>query len=148
MGTTVMQAPPNQAMKKCAYCGRENPDGAEYCRECGTRFATPSDPKEAAQARDRTWLEWLGLTLGAIGMLLAVGLLYLLSFGPVEHYCVRTISQSAPPATFTTNGQTVTPVLVRRVSYPLWVGVVYRPALMLRGNPLYRSYLEWWSERP
>ena len=23
-------------MKKCSYCGRENEDGAAYCRECGT----------------------------------------------------------------------------------------------------------------
>jgi hypothetical protein len=23
-------------MKRCAYCGRENEDGAIFCRECGT----------------------------------------------------------------------------------------------------------------
>ncbi len=23
-------------MKSCAYCGRENPDEATHCRECGT----------------------------------------------------------------------------------------------------------------
>ena len=23
-------------MKKCSYCGRENADGALFCRECGT----------------------------------------------------------------------------------------------------------------
>ncbi len=25
-------------MVRCGYCGRENPDGARRCRECGTEF--------------------------------------------------------------------------------------------------------------
>lgn len=29
-------------MKKCAYCGRENPDDAVHCLECGTEFVQPS----------------------------------------------------------------------------------------------------------
>jgi hypothetical protein len=26
-------------MKNCSYCGRENPDDANFCLECGTEFA-------------------------------------------------------------------------------------------------------------
>ncbi len=28
-------------MKRCKYCGRENPDDATSCRECGTKFSLP-----------------------------------------------------------------------------------------------------------
>ena len=135
-------------MKKCDYCGRENSDEAGHCRECGTELVARSGPQEPAQPSDGTLQEWVGVTLRAAGMVLALGLLYLLSFGPVERYCGRTISQNSTPATYSVNGQTVIRMSVRRVSYPLWVGVVYRPALMLRGNPLFGSYLEWWDERP
>ncbi len=135
-------------MTKCAYCGRETSDEAGDCRECGTEFVAPSAPKELAQPHDRTWPEWLGLILRGAGMVLAVGLLYLLSFGPVGRYCGQTVSQNATPAVFTVNGQTVVRTSVRRVSYPLWVGVAYRPALLLRGNRLYGSYIQWWNERP
>src|ERR1043166_98917 len=32
-------------MKTCAYCGRENPDAATLCIECGTdEFKTPGQP--------------------------------------------------------------------------------------------------------
>jgi hypothetical protein len=33
-------------MKACGYCGRENPDDAERCCECGTGFATPAEPEQ------------------------------------------------------------------------------------------------------
>jgi hypothetical protein len=138
----------NQAMKKCAYCGRESADEAGYCRECGTEFVAPPDPKEPIQPRDPFWAEWLGVALRAVGIGLAVGLLYLLSFGPVERYCGRTISPNPAPTTFTVNGQTAVRTTVRTVRYPPWVGVVYRPAFMLRGNHLYGGYLQWWEERP
>jgi hypothetical protein len=134
-------------MKKCAYCGRENSDEAGLCRECGTELVAPSGPTEPVQPRDRIWEEWLGVTLRAVGMVLAVGLLYLLSFGPVDRYWGRTISRNSTPVTSTVNGQTVVKTDVRTVRYPLWVGVVYRPALMLRGNRLYGGYLQWWDER-
>jgi len=135
-------------MKKCAYCGRENSDEVGNCRECGTEFVAPSNPKEPIQPRDRFWQEWLGVALRVVGAALVVGLLYLLSFGPVERYCGTTISANLAPATFTVNGQTAVRTTVRTVRYPLWVGVVYRPAFMLRGNHLYGVYLQWWEERP
>jgi ribosomal protein L40E len=34
-------------MKKCAYCGRENPDDATYCRECGATDFTAAGPPQA-----------------------------------------------------------------------------------------------------
>ncbi len=78
----------------------------------------------------------------------ALGLLYLLSFGPVGRYCGTTVSQNPAPVTFTVNGRTAVRTTVRRVRYPLWVGVVYGPALMLRGNRLYGAYLQWWEDLP
>ncbi len=39
-------------MKECSYCGRENPDDALHCRECGTKFEAPvkqSQPLEQPQ---------------------------------------------------------------------------------------------------
>lgn len=31
-------------MKNCSYCGRENPDDANFCLECGTKFVTGESP--------------------------------------------------------------------------------------------------------
>ena len=39
-------------MKKCAYCGRENEDGAVACCECGEEFETPSSAEPEPQALD------------------------------------------------------------------------------------------------
>lgn len=39
-------------MKSCAYCGRENPDEAKHCRECGTaEFTVPSSPSVPAEPK-------------------------------------------------------------------------------------------------
>ena len=37
------------AMKKCAYCGRENHDDATHCRECGTIDCGVSAPQSTPQ---------------------------------------------------------------------------------------------------
>src|ERR1035438_974032 len=60
-------------MKKCAYCGRENPDDATQCCECGTQgFAvgTPSQLSEQERRIRRTKI--LLRVLIAIGVWLAV----------------------------------------------------------------------------
>ena len=86
-------------------------------------------------------------------MILLTGLLYLLSFGPVERYCCTVTSQSSPPATFMEDGQTVFRSEVRsvRYRYPRWVGIIYYPAFLLKStrgeNGLYGSYLHWWENR-
>jgi hypothetical protein len=134
-------------MKECAYCGRENADEAEHCRECGTQFVEQPVPKGLAEPRDRTWQEWLGRTLRAVGIVLAVGLLYLLSFGPVVRYFGKTTTLSQPTVTSSVKGQAAVLVSVRSVSYPVWVGIVYRPAFMMRENRYYEEYLRWWEER-
>jgi hypothetical protein len=135
-------------MKKCDYCGRENSDEAAHCGECGTEFVAPSVAKEPAEPRDRPWLDWLGLCLRLAAAILGIGLVYLLSFGPVERYCGKTISQTTLTTTNTVNSQTTVITSVRRVTYPRWVGVVYQPAFMVRGNVVYERYLQWWDERP
>jgi ribosomal protein L40E len=43
-------------MKRCAYCGRENPDGAIRCQECGTDESTPTAPPTLSAA-DKLELE-------------------------------------------------------------------------------------------
>ncbi len=134
-------------MQKCDYCGRENPQGTAHCQECGTELALEAAAKKPTQPHDRTWLEWLGLSLRLAAALLVIGLVYLLSFGPVERYCGRTVSQTPMPTTVAVNGQTAVLTSVRRVSYPRWVGVVYHPILRLRRDGIYGRYPQWWEER-
>jgi hypothetical protein len=138
-------------MKNCRYCGRENPDEARHCQECGTEFIEPTAKTEPAEPARRDWLEGLGRAWCYAALILVAGLLYLLSFGPVERYCAKVSSQTAPPATFAANGQP-TVVSVRRVSYPRWVAVIYYPAFLVRssegGNGWYARYLQWWEKNP
>jgi hypothetical protein len=70
-------------VKKCSYCGRENSDEAVHCRECGTLFPEPFAMAEPARPRDGTWLDWLAYMLRIAGVIVLIGLLYLLSFGPL-----------------------------------------------------------------
>ena len=134
-------------MKHCGYCGRENSDAAANCLECGTQFIEPAIPATGTQPHGRTWLRGGGRLLVYVGLILGIGLLYLLSFGPVTHYCGTVTSQNSAPTTNAANGQTAI-VTMRTVRYPLWVGMLYRPAFMLRGNGLYQCYLQWWNEQP
>jgi len=136
-------------MKKCAYCGRENDDDLVHCRECGTEFTVPCVAAEPDRPRDRTWVEWLGSVLRYSGMMAVVGLLYLLSFGPVAHYCCTVNSRTSASTNYTVNGQTMVTTVVRSVSYPRWIAIVYYPAFLMRGggNGLYGRYLEWWEDR-
>src|SRR6202040_2796486 len=82
--------------------------------------------------------------------ILLIGVLYLLSFGPVKRYCGTVISQSSTPIAFTVNGQTVVRGGMRTVRYPGWVGIVYHPAFLLEsgsgGSGLYGRYLQWWGQ--
>jgi hypothetical protein len=105
--------------------------------------------KRSKWKRDRTWLEWLGLALRWAGAVVVIGLLYLLSFGPVERYCAKVITKTKTPTAYNADGQIKANVTVTTVRYPGWVGIVYRPAFMLRagsgGDGLYGRYLLWWD---
>jgi hypothetical protein len=133
-------------MNECAYCGCENPDGAGHCRECGTQLIVPSLEAKIAQPRDWTWLECTGSGLHYAGIILLIGLFYLLSFGPVERYCGRV---TTPPPMLNLRGQRM---VMMMVTYPQWVRIVYYPAFKLRSasgvNGLYGRYLEWWHNLP
>jgi hypothetical protein len=135
-------------MKKCSYCGRENTDEAVHCAGCGTAFPTPPAAAPTRTPRDWTWLEWLGWCLRYVAVVLVIGLIYLLSLGPVERYIYKATSRTSTTTTSGVNGQTVVTRVVR-ISYPRWVGIVYRPAFLVRsssgGNGLYGRYLEWWT---
>ena len=122
-------------MKKCSYCGRENSDEAVHYRECGTPFPEPPAVAEPARPRDRTWLDWLAYMLRFAGTIVFIGVLYLLSFGPVASYCGTKTAFTPPPATLAVNGAATVAATAYTVRYPAWVGVVYRPVfLMLSGN--------------
>ncbi|WP_348679927.1 zinc-ribbon domain-containing protein, partial [uncultured Nocardioides sp.] len=36
-------------MPFCTACGRQNPDDARFCSQCGTRLVTPDAPDEASR---------------------------------------------------------------------------------------------------
>jgi hypothetical protein len=135
-------------MKKCGCCGRENENAAMHYVECGTEFRMMSAGVASAVPRDRTWREWLKFVLTCLGTILCVGLIYLLSLGPVQRCCMQTTSRTW---TTTVNGHETVTTIVHTVRFPRWVGIVYGPALSFRsgGDPagLYGRYLDWWGKR-
>ncbi|MGA2865831.1 MAG: hypothetical protein ABSF95_15270 [Verrucomicrobiota bacterium] len=130
-------------MKTCAYCGRASSQEATHCHECGTELA---EPAEAKPSPPRDWA-WLRYALAYTGVLFLVGLLYLLSAGPVSRYTGTVIFQG-------TNTPAAGVAVTRRVvRYPSAVMVFYYPAFSLAHGPrrgslaeLYRRYVEWWEE--
>jgi hypothetical protein len=62
-------------MKKCAYCGRDNPEEVVNCQECGTEFLQPREtpPPKKPHVR-KPVLGVLSLAMPFIGVLL-VGVL-------------------------------------------------------------------------
>ncbi len=126
-------------MKKCGYCGHQNPDESGRCSECGTSLAEPSGKKSRAESEVRLVLEWLWISFRYAGTLILITLFYLLSYGPVDRYCGKVVTQ----ASTSTAHSTVTKVTVH---YPLWVSILYRPALYLRfRSDLYQRYIAWWN---
>ena len=133
-------------MKKCGLCGRENDEGAARCVECGSEFAASPSRGKPVSPRDWTWLEWLKFVLTCAGTVLCVGLLYLLSLGPVERYCFNVTSRTT---TTTVNEHDTAYTIVLTVRVPRWAAIFYRPALMVRNSAdpagLYTRYLDWWT---
>jgi hypothetical protein len=140
-------------MKTCAYCGRASSDEATHCHECGSELAEPAEAKPSPP-RDWTWLRY---PLAYIGALLLVGLLYLLSFGPVLRYTGKMISTGPATTPVIVPGSSTTASVVvvtnRVVRYPRAVGLFYYPAFSLangarRGGlaELYYRYVQWWNE--
>lgn len=133
-------------MKKCGYCGRENTDQSDRCSECGnalTECAVNVD-QPPTRPQDRAWPEWLGTSLRYAGALITIALLYLLSFGPVDHYCNKVVTRTSTPSSYTSNRYSA--VTIVKVRYPLWVGILYRPAIDLRvQSQLYGRYIALWS---
>ena len=88
------------------------------------------------------------------GMIVLVGLFYLLSFGPVERYCCTRTVMPSPPSLVSgsDSGQSVTEVHTVTMRYPAWVSLAYRPVFWMLsgdgGNGLYGRYLQWWEKLP
>ena len=124
-------------MKKCSYCGRKNSDEAAHCGECGTEFVVASADAPAARPRDETRLAWLVHMLHLAGMIVLVGFIYLLSFGPVERYCC-TRTAMPPPQSLVSGSdsmQSATELQTVTMRYPAWVSLFYRPVFwMLSGE--------------
>src|SRR5437899_1491815 len=130
-------------MKKCAYCGRENQDSALHCHECGTPLSDPSVAPKPAEADDRIGYEWLAKAFRYTCGILLAGFIYLLSFGPVSHYCGTVVSQTS------TNTAATGFTMTRMVRYPFWVGLIYHPAFLISGGTgIYARYLSWWDNLP
>lgn len=126
-------------MKKCGYCGRENADKSDRCADCGTSLAQRTAEKPSPEARERPLIEWLWTSMRYAALPVLVALFYLLSFGPVDRYCGKV----ATIATTSTAYTTVTKVTVH---YPLWVSLLYRPALYLKfRSEIYQLYIAWWN---
>jgi hypothetical protein len=123
-------------MKQCGYCGRQNTQEAVYCYECGLEL----NPPRPDAAQEATWLVWVWRPLRYIVLLIVCCAFYLLSFGPMARYFGRQTVTIAPAG----GGLTL-----QTATYPLWVGIVYHPAVVLRslsgGNNLYSDYLGWWE---
>ena len=119
-------------MKKCGYCGRENPDQSDHCTECGNALTELPIEKSDDKPQSRPLLEWLGTSGLYAGMFIVIALLYLLSFGPVDRYCRKIISRTSTQYTVT-------------IRYPPWVGIIYRPAMYLHvRSELYARYIALW----
>jgi len=88
------------------------------------------------------------------GMIVLIGGLYLLSFGPVDRYCgTRTVMPSPPPIVSGSGSeQSITVVHTVTTRYPAWVSIIYRPVFLMLsgggGNGLYGRYLQWWERPP
>jgi hypothetical protein len=123
-------------MKHCAWCGRENPEERIHCQECGTEL--PDKPIQPRPSQPRDWSS-ARAAAAYIAATLVFVFFYFLSFGPVTRVFM-TVSKT--PTTTT-------------VSYPIWVAIIYYPALSLMDNAsdgtvagLYWRYLEWWQPPP
>jgi hypothetical protein len=132
-------------MKKCGYCGRENTDQSDRCSECGTTLLEPAVDKPNGEPENRAFLEWLGKSIFYAGTVITIALLYLLSFGRVDRYCSKIVTRTSVPGTYTSNAYT-SPIMTVTVRYPLWVGILYRPAIYLNiRSQAYRRYVALWN---
>jgi predicted amidophosphoribosyltransferase len=126
-------------MKKCGYCGRENPDESDRCSDCGASLAESSVREPPIKRHAPPLFEWLWSSLRYAGPLILIALLYLLSYGPVDRYCGKVVTRVSTSTTYTRTTKVI-------VHYPLWVRILYRPALHLRfRSELYQRYIAWWN---
>jgi hypothetical protein len=137
----------SRAARICPYCGRENPDQAESCFECGTVIPALPDASAPSDSNDRDGLDWLARPFRLFAIFLLITFFYFLSFGPVRRYFCRRISPGALPPSMVAGSNVVVITSVRAIGYPSWVFFLYRPAMSLSGNEIYERYLEFWDKR-
>lgn len=124
-------------MKKCDSDGRENAEQSDRRSESGTTLAKASAGKPPLEPHDHPALEWFWLSLRFVGAAVILAVLYLLSYGPVDHhYNSKVTTQATGPSTF------MITIPVR----PTWVEIFYRPAFYLRmRSDLYNRYISRWN---
>jgi hypothetical protein len=123
-------------MKKSDHSGRENSDESDRSSECGTSLAEAPVKKPQVEPQAHPVLEWFWTSLRYVGTAVILALLYLLSYGPVDHYYNSGITQVTGP-----NTATIT-LLLR----PRWVETLYRPAFYLQmRSDLYNRYISRWN---
>src|ERR1043166_1320180 len=132
-------------MNSCSYCGRQNPEEAIFCRECGTQIVEKEKPKPA-QPRNLTGLKNF-LKYGAL--LFALILFYLLSLGPVTRFCAKRTVIRMPGTMMITTNSTAVATMTVTTTLPPWLGRAYMPAFQMSSVPgvgeIYFRYLELWA---
>ncbi len=124
-------------MKKSNSCGGENAEQSDRSSECETSPAQAPAKKPPLEPQTHPALEWFWLSLRYVGAAIILALLYLLSYGPVDHYYnSKIITQATGP-----NTATIT-IPMR----PAWVEMLYRPAFSLQmRSGLYNRYISRWN---
>jgi hypothetical protein len=124
-------------MKKSDSCGCENAEQSDRSSECGTSLTESPVRKPADEPKSHAWLEWFWISLRYVGTAVILALLYLLSYGPVDHhYNSKVTTQATGPNTF----------MITIPMRPAWVEIFYRRAFYLRmRSDLYNRYISRWN---
>jgi hypothetical protein len=124
-------------MKESDCSGRQNSDESDRSSESRTVLTKPSAKKPADQTQSRAWTEWFWLFVRYFGTAVILVLLYLLTYGPVDHYYNdKVITQVTGPNT----------AIITIPLRPQWIETLYRPAFYLRmRSDLYDRYISLWN---
>jgi hypothetical protein len=124
-------------MKKSDCCRRGNSDESDRSSEAGTSVTEASANKPPPEPHAHPALEWFWISLRYVGTAIILSLLYLLSYGPVDHhYNSKITTQATGPNT----------AIITIPMRPQWVEILYRPAFYLRiRSDLYNRYISRWN---
>ena len=139
-------------MKKCSYCGIECPDESIVCPVDQRPLIDPTLNLNPVENHNSTWLRYSRPALRFVALILIGCFLYLLSFGPVCHFCGTMDYRNSMRPIITFDGAIITPRGIIDVRYPTWVKTLYYPALQMAFGRdsvgFYARYIQWWTPWP